>query len=204
MQFIEFKTLFNNYNIFSKNEIDKLLPKFNKMNLVNWQKKKYIGRIRNGLYFFSDININEALNLFAANKIYSPSYVSMETALNYYGIIPEGVFNTTSITTLKTNEFNTSLGNFTYNTIKRKCFFGYKLVENENVNFKIAEPEKTLLDFFYYKQNITTIEDIYALRLNKEVIESIVNFNKLFDYGEIYESKALLKRVEILKQYINA
>jgi len=59
MQFIEFKNRFEQYNFFSKVEIKKRIPSFNNMNLIHWQKKKYLTKIRNGWYCFSDTAIND-------------------------------------------------------------------------------------------------------------------------------------------------
>ncbi|GAH77038.1 unnamed protein product, partial [marine sediment metagenome] len=66
----------------------------------------------------------------AANLIYQPSYISLHTALSFYNLIPEAVYTTTSITTKKTNLFNTHIGNFSYNTVKKAVFgFGHKLLD---------------------------------------------------------------------------
>ncbi len=52
MQFIEFKNYFNPYQVFSIKDIEKEYPKFNKMNLIAWQKKKYIIKIRRRQLFY--------------------------------------------------------------------------------------------------------------------------------------------------------
>jgi len=88
--------------------------------------------------------------LFVANQLISPSYISMEYALGIYGLIPEKVTVITSITTKKTGQYNNILGRFEYRTISKKLFFGMtQNAENEQKYF-IAEPEKAVLDFFYF------------------------------------------------------
>jgi hypothetical protein len=59
MQYIEFQNKFNQYRVFSIKDIEKQYPEFNKMNLISWQKKKYIAKIRNGLYRFNEKPSNE-------------------------------------------------------------------------------------------------------------------------------------------------
>ncbi|MCF6239713.1 MAG: hypothetical protein L3J74_00015 [Bacteroidales bacterium] len=202
MQFLNFKQQFNKYIVFSVKEIDKLYPNFNKMNLLTWQKKGYLHKIRNSWYCFSDTIIDETRLFYIANKIYQPSYVSLETALYYYGVIPEAVFSINSVTTLKTKEFKNSQYLYTYRNIKTNCFFAYKFVQKENYTFKIAEIEKALLDLLYFRHSLKTFEDIISLRLNKELLLKELNMQKLSDYATLYNSKILLKKVKIINQFL--
>jgi predicted transcriptional regulator of viral defense system len=167
MQFIEFKQIFKEYVVFSKNEINKYIPGFNKMNLIYWQEKGYIKKIKNNWYCFTDKEISQDVLFNIANKIYAPSYISLETALSFYGFIPEAVFLTTSISTLKTNEFDTFTGRFSYKSVKKNIFFGYKIIKRNNLSVKIAEAEKAILDFLYFNSTIKTHLDLRAFRLNK-------------------------------------
>lgn len=204
MQFFEFKSIFKNQIIFSNNDIEKLIKYFNKKNLINWQKKGYIQKLRNNWYCFSDIqnSQNELFNI--ANNIYKPSYISLETALSYYGFIPEGVFSFTSISTLKTNKFNNHLGTFIYKSIKNNAFFAYKIIESKNLKFKIAEPEKAILDYFHINHNINNQEDFSSMRLNKSNIKLKIDFDKIEKYALLFNSKIVLKKVRELNKYINA
>lgn len=204
MQFIEFKHNLSKYIIFSICDIEKLYPNFNRINLLTWQKKKYIQKIRNSWYSFTDINEDETYFFFIANKIYKPSYISMETALYYYGIIPEAVFTVTSVTSLKTQTFKNNKVFCNYSNIKRECFFGYKLVEKNNLIFKIADMEKSILDFLYLQTSIRTIDDIVSFRFNKVLLQEKLNRKKLSEYAIMYNSKVLIKKIKILNQFIDA
>lgn len=204
MQFIEFKQRFNKYIVFSTREIEKLYPDFNKMNLLSWQKKGYLQKLRNTWYFFTDIKIDETVLFYMANKIYKPSYISLESAFLYHGLIPEAVFTINSITTLKTQRFKNQMNFFIYTNIKSSCFFGYELVQKENYTFKIADMEKALLDYLYIRTSIKTVNDIEALRLDKQLLQEKLNLQKLSDYANIYKSKTLLKKVKILNQFLDA
>jgi predicted transcriptional regulator of viral defense system len=204
MQFIEFKNLFEQYNFFSKVEIEKRIPSFNNMNLIHWQKNKYLTKIRNGWYCFSDTAINDEKRYAIANKIYQPSYISMESALSYYGFIPEAVFKIISVSTLKTNEINSPLGVFLYHKIKTDFFWGYHIKTLANSTYKIAEPEKAILDFLYFNPSINTVDDIAAFRFNKTEILQYVNFDTLTQYAAEFHSNVVIKRVGLLKKYIDA
>lgn len=67
----------------------------------------------------------------------------------HYRLIPEGVYTITAITSLKTQDFNTSIGTFFYKHVKPSLMFGYGLVSFENTLYKLAEPEKLILDYLY-------------------------------------------------------
>jgi predicted transcriptional regulator of viral defense system len=202
MKLQEFKDYFKQYPIFSIKDIEKEYPKFNMMNLINWQKKRYIIKIRNGWYRFNEKPIHETELYYIANKIYSPSYISFETALNYYGIIPEAVFLIKSVSTLKTQNFENDLGLFKYINLKENCFFGYSFVSNENYTFKIANIEKSLLDYLYLSYSIETYSDLESLRLNRNVLKEKLDYVKLENYAQLYETKQLLKKTKLLKSYI--
>jgi len=120
-------------------------------NVNKWVKKGYLYRLRNNLYALNDNDRKAGLSrLFIANNIYTPSYVSLEYAMFYHGLIPETVYEITSVSTAKTASFNNHFGVFTYSTIKKELFFGVLNVKDENsMPVFIAEPEKALLDFVY-------------------------------------------------------
>lgn len=122
------------YPVISLNDILKAMPNFNRIQLDRWEKKGYVKKIRREYYALptaleSDSQISSELAFYAANKIYSPSYISLEKALKIYNFIPEEVFQITSVSTKKTSTFNTSIGSFSYRHIKPSLFFGYVLAE---------------------------------------------------------------------------
>ena len=107
MTYLTFKETLQAFPVFSIREIEKHFPGFDNRRLVEWQDKGYIQKLRNRYYRFMDREVDEAYLCYCANAIYAPSYVSLESALSIHGFIPEGVFQTTSCTTLKTNRFET-------------------------------------------------------------------------------------------------
>jgi predicted transcriptional regulator of viral defense system len=203
MNYLTFEKSLKELPVFSIKDIKKLYPGFDNRRLVEWQQKSYIQKIRREYYCFQERKKDEHFLFFAANKIYSPSYVSMESALAFYNFIPEGVFITTSITTRNTASYNTPVGDFSFNHSKPTLFFGYRLLQNDAVAVRIAEPEKVILDYLYHKK-LNFKDDLNALRFNEIQIKEIIDFNKLNKYQEIFNSKVLNKRMLLLNEIINA
>ncbi len=104
-------------------------------------------RIKRGVYIIPD---NQPIKFEMANYLLKPSYISFETALSYYGIIPETVYTITSATTNKnTKEINFENQIYQYRKIKNNLFFGYQPVKIREKVVLIADKEKALLDYLY-------------------------------------------------------
>lgn len=115
--------------------------------LEKYTKKKFFVRFKKGIYVVAE----ERPPLFViANRLYSPSYISLESALSFYNMIPEVVYSVTSVTTKPTREFSTGGIDFTYSHIKKEYFTGYTPIEYRGTTVLIAEPEKTLVDYLYF------------------------------------------------------
>jgi hypothetical protein len=180
--------------------LDILLKKLNIYNyqLSTWKKKNYIGRLKSGIYFFVDekekITPSEVSFL-----IYQPSYLSMESMLGYYGLIPEIVYGQTAVTTKTTRRFSNDFGNFTYRHINPKLFFGYVPVETPFGKYLIAEPEKALLDYFYFNLGkINDQKDIDELRINSEELCRIMDRKKIDAYLKEFNIEKLSNIINIL------
>lgn len=203
---VEFHAKMRPFRVFSIGDIEKQFPSMNPMNLVRWQRKGYILRLRNRWYAFNDAESHENIEWLAANLIYAPSYISLHTALSWYNLIPEMIVTTTSVTTLKTNKFSTPLGNFDYHLIKPELFgFGYVLEDvdsyrsesNKSRKIMVATPEKAILDFFYINNFYNSEKDMKDLRLNDTELAKIVN-KEFYKYLARYESKALEHRIRLM------
>lgn len=203
MKYLELEKAFKTYPVFSVKDIQKRFPGFDNRRLVEWQEKGYIVKIRRGYYCFEERKNGERFLYFAANRIYSPSYISMESALGFYNLIPEGVFMTTSVTTKNTAGYDTTIGNFEYRHIKSFLFFGYKLLQEKDFTISIAEPEKVILDYFYMN-TVNSIEIIEEMRFNEILAKEMINFDKLKQYQRVFNSKVLNKRIQMFIKVINA
>lgn len=203
MKIIEFLQKFEQPPAFSIKEVEGWRPGFERENLLNWQKKGHIIRIRNGWYSVKGRIATEEHLYWVANKIYWPSYVSLETAFYHYGWIPEAVFTVTSVSTRKTQVFDTAVGRFRYASVKPSLFFGYRLLRQADYRAKIAEPEKALLDYLYLHPSFATTADFEAIRFNIEQLKTDIDWEKMTDYCSLFDSATLTKRVNALKIYLN-
>lgn len=80
-----------------------------------------------------------------ANFLYKPSYISLETALSFYGIIDQFPYQILSVTLRKTKTFKVEKKSFVYAHIKPEFFRDFK----KEGNYLIATPEKSIFDFLY-------------------------------------------------------
>lgn len=197
MKFQEFKKIINK-PYFSVSDISFVRTDTFLQQLDLWKNKGYLGRFKRGLYFFVDdephISSQEVAFL-----LYQPSYISMETMLVYYGLIPEMVYSQTCITTKTTRKFFNNFGNFTYRHIKPELFFGYIPVETKFGKYLIAEPEKALIDYFYFNLGkIENKDDISELRINCEELKKIIDRKKLDRYLEEFDIKKLKEKINLL------
>ncbi len=202
MNIMEIKEKLRDFIAFSLNDIRKIDAGFDLRRLNEWQAKGYIKLIRRGHYSFSGLEMNESVLALVANKIYAPSYVSLEMALSHYNLIPEAVYGITSVTSRKTNRFKTGFGEFIYRHMKPQFMFGYKLVDYRHQNFKIAEPEKAILDYFYLNSNLNSAADFDGLRFNSEEFTQVAAKDKLQSYLAVFENKKLEQRFNRFLRYI--
>lgn len=203
MKYLDFQTALQAFPVFSIKDIEKQFPEFDRRRLVEWQEKGYLTKIRRGFYCFSSKKKNQDFLYFAANKIYTPSYISLESGLAFYNLIPEAVFTTVSISTRNTANFGTPIGHFKYRHIKPTLFFGYRLLQLQKITIKIAEAEKVILDYLYLNK-INSVEEMKALRINKAQISEMIDFQKLNRYLKVFDSSVLNKRIDLFKSLLHA
>ena len=203
MRYLEFRQTFELYPVISVREIKKIYPYFDSRRLVEWQLKGYLIKMKRGFNCFMDKEKNEPFIHYVANKIYAPSYITLESALAFYNLIPEGVFTTTSLTTKYTTKYTNPIGNFEYRHIKPSLYFGYKLIEKNKVFIKIAEIEKAILDYFYMNK-INDLESIKEMRFNSIQAKELINFEKLKIFQNRFNSNILAKRIKMFKKVIDA
>lgn len=205
MKFREFELRISNLPIFNLNDIRKIDPNFHRQQLIYWQNKGYIQPLAGGYYMLATKKVNEPFLFMLANKIYEPSYISLESALAYYHVIPETVLGVTSISSRKTNQFESEYGVFQYRSMKSSYLFGYKIIGTEsNIKFKIAKLEKAILDYLYLHTEIASIDNFETLRWNVEQLEPIKENLIFSEYLQFIGKSALNLRVSILMEYLHA
>jgi len=106
--------------------------------------EKVLFEIKPGLYAKSTPPPEHFL---IANYIITPSYVSFESALNYYGILSQFPLIITSATLQKTKSISASNGDYSYRQLSFQMYFGF----TKSNDYLIATPEKALIDYIYLK-----------------------------------------------------
>jgi predicted transcriptional regulator of viral defense system len=136
--------------------------------LSRWRQAGKIYQLRRGLYCLAPpFQKVKPYPFLVANRMIPASYVSLQSALAYYGMIPEHVPVTTSVTTSRPAHWETPLGIFDFRHIQVDFFYGYRLVDlAEKQQAFIASPEKALLDLVYLEPGGDTPDYLAELRLN--------------------------------------
>lgn len=120
------------------------------------KEKRLIG-LKKGLYVVAPSAKNQLISLpLVANHLYGPSYVSLEFALSYYGIIPESVVEVTSVATKRSKSYETPLGRFTYQRLPSSYFsIGITQIRtSDKISYMFASPEKALCDWLVLTPNL--------------------------------------------------
>jgi predicted transcriptional regulator of viral defense system len=198
MNYLDFRQKMFELSCFNINQIYAWQSRFDRNNLTRWCKKGLLIRLKQGYYTFPEYKEKPGFSYYFANRIYKPSYISLHTALSFYGIIPEAVVQITSVTSLKTAIFNNEFGEYSYKTIKKDLMFGYDLKQqSDDIFLKLAKPEKALLDLFYLYPFYNTGKEISELRLDEGFIRDELDVDKMKEFAEKFKNKAFEKRVNL-------
>ena len=157
--------------------------KFPRNKVSTLEKRGNIIRLKKGLYVISEkISRTPVSRELLANHLYGTSYVSLETALSFYGMIPERVFAIRSMTTKRAKNFETSFGNFDYTPVSADYFsigLRQEIVENQYA-FLIATPTKAVCDMIVATpnlrlQSVKAIQNYLTedLRIDFDVLKSL-------------------------------
>ncbi|OQA01604.1 MAG: hypothetical protein BWY70_00318 [Bacteroidetes bacterium ADurb.Bin408] len=199
MNYLEFRKQFIDLVCFNTRQVYAWQAGFDKNNLTRWQKKDLLIKLRQGFYTFPEYIGKQNFAFYFANKMYQPSYISLHTALSYYGIIPEAVIQIMSVCTLKTATFNNAFGTYVYKTIKNDLFFGYNLISMDAMRtYNIAKPEKAILDLLYLYNFYNTEQEIVELRLDEGFLAHNLNIPLFQEYASLFKNKSLESRVKKL------
>jgi predicted transcriptional regulator of viral defense system len=205
VSYLDFLHTFRKMGCFSLNQVRIWDAGFNRNNLGRWVQEGKLIHLRQGMYAFSGSKKENDAPLSFAGKIYTPSYISLHSALSFYGIIPEGVVQITSVTARKTAFFENALGQFSYQSMKPELIFGYtKEISRINPFYSLylAFPEKALLDLLYLYPQYQSDQDMQELRLDVDYMKEEFNWARLDDYAQRFHSKSLEKRVKILAKEV--
>jgi predicted transcriptional regulator of viral defense system len=139
------------------------------------ERKGLVIRIKRDLYVVSQkVHNQEISSELVANHLYGPSYVSLESALAYYGLIPERVFSMRSVCMKSRKQYKTPIGHFEYVKVPEKYYpvgVNQEIIDN-SYSFLIATPEKALCDKIIATQNLR----IQSVRAMSEYLEEDLRF----------------------------
>lgn len=201
MNYLTFRDKLYPSGCFNINQVLLWESDFDRNNLTRWCKQGLLTKLRNEHYAFPDFLQKPDSWQYVANSIYSPSYISLHTALSFYGIIPEEVTSVTSITTLKPATFRTPFCTFVYQSVKTALFFGFetKLLQNRRA-VRIATPEKALLDLLYLNSFYKSENDMLELRLDEDFLQTELDLDRMEEFLAQFKNKSLEKRVHVLRK----
>ncbi len=135
--------------------------------LSRWVNEGKLIQLRRSIYMLAEPYRKKPAHPFLlANRLKSASYVSLQSALAWYGLIPEYVPVVTSVTTGRPGQLNTPAGSFVFKHVKKSLFPGYVCADlSYGQTAFVASPEKALLDLIYLSPGADTADYLSSLRI---------------------------------------
>ena len=151
--------------------------------LQRLERADILKRVTKGKYLFS---LKETNDYELANFLFTPSYISLESALSFYGILAQFPYTITSVTPLKTKKIIYNEKEFEFAHLKREYFFGF--IKKDN--FLIALPEKALLDELYFiSKGLTNIslDELNLSIIKKEKLRRMMKYYNFLPLKNLVE-----------------
>ncbi len=177
--------------------------------ILRMVKNEELIRLKNGFYLIADKIKSESGLLIpyeqVANFLYGPSYVSLEWALSFYGMIPERVHTVTSMTLGRSKEFHTPVADFVYHKLSLRSYsVGITKKESPDFigGFLIATPEKALADLVFItckgmtKDNLRS-ELLESKRIDRQALLDL-DKNMLIEIGQSYRAKHVKYLIDLV------
>jgi hypothetical protein len=166
-------------------------------------------RLKNGFFLITD-KINQGKNTIipyeqVANLLYGPSYVSLEWALSFHGMIPERVHTVTSMALGRDKEFHTPVGDFVYHRLSSSCYsIGIEQKKSSDFigGFLIACPEKAVADLVFkcsrgMDKEQLKIDLLESKRMDSDSLRKL-DRKLLADIAKAYRSKRVSYLTDII------
>jgi predicted transcriptional regulator of viral defense system len=154
-----------------------------KKKIYDLKEKGWLIPLRRGLYFVSDISSRGFVNIspaVIANAFDRDSYVSLDSALSYYGLFEQMLRTVSSVTKSKSKKCAFQDNIYRYLKINKHLYFGFKTQNLEGYYVKIAELEKVILDYLYFRNDTYSV-DLLLEKLQKA--KAKIDLKKLFIYA---------------------
>ena len=173
-----------------------------KVQISRWQKAGNLIQIRRGIYLLSEpYRKIEVYEFYLAAVLKKPSYISLEKALEYHGLIPDAVSVYTSVTTKRPGKIISDMGVFDYRHIKSALFFGYNSSTINKQTAFIASPEKALLDLCYLRGAGISAKYLKELRLQNV---GQIRIDRLFTCAKRFKRPGILTAAGVIAAYIDS
>ena len=199
MTYLEFREQWHGMGCFNIYQIRAWEPGFDRSNLTRWVKRGYLSKLRQDWYAFSDLKGIPEMARYIAQRIYTPSYISLHYALSFYGIIPEAVTDITCVTSNRTAAYHNDFGRFSYQTVKPDLFFGFRqLPVSPQGSYLLAFPEKAIFDLLYLYPQYNTDEAMLELRFDEWWMREELDKDRLAAYATQSGNKSLQERIQLL------
>lgn len=183
---------------FSIRDLALIDPGFRQPTLAEWNRKGEVRMLARGWYVFADVQVDLPLLFDVGCQAYPPAYVSLESALSWYELVPETVHAITLVGTRTTRTSATDVATFVWRTIKPLRWFGYRVVEyGRGRRFLIAEAEKAILDYLYLHPGLHTTDDMMSVRLDGAGFAAL-DHERLERWALRFEYVRLMRQVQVL------
>jgi len=175
-------------------------PNIVRLQLTRWTKSGRIYQLRRSLYAIAPPHQKVKPHPFLiANRLQRASYISQQSALAFYGLIPDTVHVTLSVSAGRRERLETPLGIFEFRHIKPELLRGYRMVDlgraQPNQQALVATPEKALLDLVYLQPGGDSPAYLRELRLQN--LDQL-NLDELHRQSEIFATPRLPRAVEVI------
>jgi len=173
-----------------------------RLQLSRWVKAGKLIQLTKGLYTLAEPYRKVTPHPFVlANAIKKASYVSLQSALGYYGMIPEHVPTVTSVTTQRPERVETLLGQFAFRHIKKSWFHSYQQIDfGSGQRAFIATPEKALLDLVYLTPGADNYDFLTELRLQGP---EQLDLDAILELADKSKSTKLRRATELITKLAN-
>ena len=175
-----------------------------RVKLSRWVRSGRLVRLHKGWYTLASPYRRVTLDLFVVACAIKPgTYVSLQSALSYHGMIPEHVPETTCVTTGRPLTIETPFGRLKYRHIKREAFWGYEENRQDSQSAFVAKAEKALLDLIYLTPDAASrnyIDELRLGRLDDLDIGLVTNMAQRFGNPRLYDVAQILSELKTENQ----
>ena len=180
----------------------KVNPENVRLQLTRWTKSGRIYQLRRGLYAIAPPYQKVKPHPFViSNHLQRASYVSLQSALAFYGMIPETIQSTVSVSSGRPEQLSTPLGSFEFRHVKPELLRGYRMTDLRGQQAFVATPEKALLDLIYLQPDGDSLVYLRELRLQNL---DLLDMDTLSTLSEIFDTPKMHRAFKNISHLVQA